>query len=355
MPKKGIYSRACQCAGNLLPVIIAFVFNLAVRGDTIAVTTTSLNGPGSFKQALVTANTNPGPNTIVFQITGTPPFTISPTNALDAITAAVTIDGTTQPGYAGKPLIELNGAVSGGTAGLRFNAGASTLRGLAINRFPLGAIVLNSASNVVKGNFIGTDATGLVARGAGTAGNNPSILVNSSGNVIGGTNRGDGNVISAGNGDGIYFLNCSNNVVQGNFIGVNASGTAALGNTNNGIVLYSSGGNLIGGPTPAARNVVSGNRRQRNLFDRQRLGGQRDSGQPHRHGRFGQQRRDDHRRRRHQHHRRAGQPGLQQPDFRRRRRRAYPFKARARPTIRCSAISSARMSTASRRWATPTA
>ncbi len=206
----------------------------------------------------MTANANPGLDTIVFQISGTPPFTITPASALPAITESVVIDATTQPGFAGKPVVELNGAATvGQTAGLRFSAGASTLRGLAINRFPVQDIELDSASNSIQGNFIGTDVTGTVARGSGTG--NYGLRILSAGNLIGGTNTGDGNVISGGNDTGIYLLNASSNTVQGNLIGVNAAGTAALGNLNNGILVFNSGGNLIGGSSPQARNIISGN------------------------------------------------------------------------------------------------
>jgi titin len=258
MRSKEKFSLAFFSSGRLLSAMLAFNFVAVGRSATIPVTTTADSGGGSFRQALLTANTNPGVDTIVFQISGTPPFTITPATALPAITDPVVIDATTQPGFAGKPVIELSGtATSGGTIGLRFVVGASTLRGMAVNRFPIQAIELDSGSNTLQGNFVGTDVTGTLARGSGST--SGSILVKSAGNVIGGTNSGNGNVISGGNGHGIYLLNANSNLVQGNFIGVNASATAALGNANDGIVLYGSGGNLIGGATPAARNVISGN------------------------------------------------------------------------------------------------
>ena len=229
-------------------------------GSTIVVTNTANSGAGSLSQAILTANTNSGGNTIIFHINGTPPFTISPANALPAITAPVVIDATTQPGFAGKPIIELNGVNTlglGSVVGLRFSSGASTLRGLAINRFPVQLIELDSASNNRQGNFIGTDVTGTLARGSGSGSH--GILIKSAGNLIGGTNVGDGNVISGGNDSGIYVLNANSNTIQGNLIGVTAAGTTALSNLNDGIILYGSSGNLVGGPTPAERNIISGN------------------------------------------------------------------------------------------------
>ncbi len=66
-------------------------------------------------------------------------------------------------------------------------------------------------------------------------------------------------MISGGNDTGVYILNANSNTVQGNLIGVTAAGTASLSNINNGIIIYGSAGNLIGGATPNARNIVSGN------------------------------------------------------------------------------------------------
>ncbi len=239
---------------------LAAGFAVAAWGDTISVTTTADSGAGSFRQAILTANTNPGVDTIVFQISGTPPFTITPANALPAITDPVVIDATTQPGFAGTPVVELSGAAtSGSTIGLRFSLGSSfsTLRGVAINRFPVQLIEVDSASNSILGNFIGTDVTGLLARGSGSGSH--GVLVTGAGNHLGGPNRGDGNIIAGGNDTGIYFLSANNNWVQGNFIGIAADGVTALGNLNNGVALYNSSGNLIGGAGPAAGNVIAGN------------------------------------------------------------------------------------------------
>ena len=253
-------SLASAGLGRLLFVLLAAGCAMVGLSSTIVVTNTATSGPGSFQQAILTANTNPGLDTIVFQISGTPPFTIAPTASLPAITDPVVIDATTQPGFAGKPVIELNGAATvglGQVVGLRFSSGASTLRGMAINRFPVQLIELDSASNTIQGNFLGTDVTGTVPRGSGIG--SSGLYVKSAGNVIGGTNSGDGNVIAGGNDTGIYLQSANNNFVRGNLIGVAAAGTTALSNVNNGMVLFSSSGNVIGGATAAAQNIISGN------------------------------------------------------------------------------------------------
>jgi titin len=239
--------------------LILVLMAASARGwaATYVVTTTANSGAGSFFAALESANTNPGLDTITFNVSGTPPFTITPIDALPAVTDPVVIDGTTQPGYAGKPLVQLNGTNSS-AVGLRLLVGASTVRGLAINNFSAGALKLRSASNVIQGCFIGTDVTGTNALGNGLGSANPGIWVLSGGNLIGGTSPGNRNVI-AGNYYGIYLQSAGTNLIQGNLIGVGASGTTGLGNVMEGIVINPGSGNLIGGPTAAARNLISGN------------------------------------------------------------------------------------------------
>lgn len=58
---------------------------------------------------------------------------------------------------------------------------------------------------------------------------------------------------------GITIENASDNLVEGNFIGTNSSGTTDLGNEGSAVSLVSANNNLIGGLTPQARNILSGN------------------------------------------------------------------------------------------------
>ncbi|MET0383102.1 MAG: right-handed parallel beta-helix repeat-containing protein, partial [Burkholderiaceae bacterium] len=288
---------------------------------TFIVTNTNDSGAGSLRQAITDANANAGTDTIVFNI-GTGFHTIGLTSALPTITDTALLDATTQPGYGGTPLIELNGASAGnGIPGLELTFGASNslITGFVINRFQSDGIYLNTASNVtirgnwigvdpagnspmantgagihlnnsngdviggntaaarnvlsgnaiagvqisnssigniVQGNYIGTDATG-----AGPIQNGDGILIqaSSTGNTIGGTAAGAGNLISGNTNTGIEVKSASANTqILGNYIGVNAAGMAALQNGQYGVLLQSDG-NTVGGTTAAARNVVSGN------------------------------------------------------------------------------------------------
>jgi parallel beta-helix repeat protein len=224
------------------------------RGATFIVTNQTDVGLGTLRQAITSANSSTAPNTITFQISGTAPFTITPSSQLPALNSFITIDGTTQPGYLNKPIIELNGSSAGfSSVGLQLQ-GNDMVSGLIINRFLAQGIILSGGNNIVQKNYIGTDVNGTLARGNGSYG----IWVQSSGNLIGGTNAGTGNVISANN-TGIYVFDANGNTIQGNLIGLTASGLNSLGNVNNGIVLDSSSGNIIGGTNAPARNVISGN------------------------------------------------------------------------------------------------
>src|SRR5579864_464585 len=221
---------------------------------------TADSGPGSLRQAILDADFNPGADTIDFNVGSGGPVTIAPTSELPQILDAVTIDGTSQPGYAGKPIVEINGANAGqGANGILIGSGHTTVEGLVINRFNGSAIRMeNNGGNIIQGNYLGTDITGTSALGNNVDG---VLIINSPNNMIGGTTAALRNVISGNHAVGIRITGAgaTGNVVEGNFIGINAAGTAALGNVFDGVLVDSAPSNAIGGPTLAARNIISGN------------------------------------------------------------------------------------------------
>ena len=116
-----------------------------------------------------------------------------------------------------------------------------------------GILLINGATGyTITGNLVGTDATGTVALGNLV---NGIIVSNANGNVV-----GPGNVVSGNGTNGIRVrTGSSGNVVKGNAIGVNAAVTAALPNTLEGVQLNDGAqNNTVGGPG-ADRNVISGN------------------------------------------------------------------------------------------------
>jgi hypothetical protein len=158
---------------------------------TLVVTNNADSGAGSLRQAITDANITPGTNFITFNIPGTGVQSIRSYSGVLQVTNPVTIDGTTQPGYAGMPLIVLDGA---GRPGFLITAGNSTVRALVVMdcgtaSVPASGIVLSTnGGNVIAGCFIGTDATG--TNGGYRIENflDGITINNSPNNVIGGTN-----------------------------------------------------------------------------------------------------------------------------------------------------------------------
>ncbi|UCG47541.1 MAG: tail fiber domain-containing protein [Phycisphaerales bacterium] len=228
-------------------------------------------GPGSLRQAMLDANVSVGIDNIIFDIPGDGPHIISPVDPLPFITDAVVIDGYTQPGTSANKLaqsddadlrIVLDGSRSTGSgisgSGLVIQANDVTIRGLVINQFPGQGIYGVGNGCVIEGNFIGTDAKGASGQG------NRSVGISWYGGNdlrIGGDTPAARNVISANRGGGVLLVNRSLNfVIQGNFIGVDATGRAVLGNGNLGISVNSGVEDcLIGGTAKRAANVIAGN------------------------------------------------------------------------------------------------
>jgi len=119
-----------------------------------------------------------------------------------------------------------------------------------------GVWMSGATGTVVAGNYIGTNYDGTVDLGNGVEGVN---LSGSDGNTIGGLTSDERNILS-GNDSGVNINNSDSNTVLGNYIGTNASGSAAIANLFSGISLAGgSANNTIGGTTEGARNVISGN------------------------------------------------------------------------------------------------
>lgn len=213
----------------------------------------------SLREAINAANANAGLDTIAFDISGSGPHSIAPTSALPLITDPVVIDGATEPDFTGTPVIELNGTNAGASSnGLKITGGDSTVRALVVNRFGIDGIVLETnGSNRIEGCYIGTSTDGMSALGNSEDG----VYVSSSpDNIIGGTTASARNVISGNGDDGIDFSDGSTgNMALGNYLGTNATGTAAIGNGSDGVEIDYANGNFVGGSADGARNIISGN------------------------------------------------------------------------------------------------
>jgi hypothetical protein len=245
------------------------VARAATTAQSFTVTSAGDSGSGTLRQAILDANAAPGLDTIVFAIVGSP--TIRPSTPLPIITDPAVVDGTTQPGYAGSPVVEIDGSGAGSEAdGLVITGGGSTIKGLVVNRFDGSGIrIREKGENRIIGNFVGTDASGTEARGNGTGVVVEDVALETRGgfgNLIGGAKPGEGNLLS-GNGRGVLVRDVfgansglvTYTTLEGNLIGTDASGESPLGNRGDGVVLDEASRIVIGGREAGAGNVIAFN------------------------------------------------------------------------------------------------
>ena len=227
---------------------------------TFIVNSTGDAGPGSLRQAILDANVDAANDLIEFSIPGPGPHTIQPVSALPTITNPVVIDGYTQPGAAAATsstpatlMIELDGTNAGASAdGLVLTAPNSTIRGLVIIQFDgVGVRIQGTGGNTIAGNYIGTDVSGTTNLGT-TFG---AVIIVGSDNLLGGTTAGARNIVIG------VDIQGSRNRVQGNYIGTDVSGTSSLRSVGTPVpgILITGSDNMIGGTSPGARNIISGN------------------------------------------------------------------------------------------------
>ncbi len=236
------------------------------------VTNTADGGAGSLRAALYYANDHPG-TTIHFNIPNTDThysngvYTIYLIGELPPLVSAGTIiDGTTESGFAGKPIIAVDGSqvspAAGGVSGLHLYGTNCVVRALACDNFSYSGIQLfcsDAVSNQVQGCYVGLkpDGTNAASDTSGVV-----FQFGAHNNFIGGTNAAQRNVISGNQYYGVLIndTNTDANVILGNYIGLNAAGTAAVPNYYSGVGVYFDQRNtVIGGTNAGAGNVISGN------------------------------------------------------------------------------------------------
>jgi hypothetical protein len=248
----------------------AATFTVDDSGDTDhGYAAATCNSPCTLRDAIDAVNSGAGSGDLIqFNISGAGVHTIQPASVLPDITKPVTINGYSQPGSSANTLaqginavllIELDGTNAGiNNSGLTLSPGASgsTVKGLVINQFNGNGIFLNGvANNVIEGNFIGTDPTGTLDRGNFQTG---VVALDADNNQIGGTTPPSRNLISNGSfGVQTAGLSGTGNLIQGNFIGTDITGTAPLGN-GVGVLIFTSN-NTIGGLNSGSGNLIAFN------------------------------------------------------------------------------------------------
>jgi parallel beta-helix repeat protein len=226
---------------------------------TIVVTNTNDSGEGSLRWAIEQANNTPGLDTIVFNIPGSGLHTISRLTAFPSLTDSIIIDGTTQPGYAGQPLIELTQSSPVKDFGLNLDANDNIIRGLKIRGFTYDSIVLNGQNNLIQNNILtesryginfasGIDVDGTVLLADNNLISNNTISFNLLDGIklTGNQNQITNNTIFSNQRDGVRvtasnsFLNNSphfNNSILGNSIYDNGRLGINLGNPEDAVTL----------------------------------------------------------------------------------------------------------------------
>ncbi len=142
-------------------------FSVRVIAFRLLATNLGDSGAGTLRQALLDANDAPDSNEIQFHFPGEPPYTIHLLSPLPPLSDTVALDGTSQPGFELSPVVALDRAgppdgfaAAGATAGLVLASPGNVVRGLVLNGFDVGIRVANSSGNVIEGNYIGPDSTG---------------------------------------------------------------------------------------------------------------------------------------------------------------------------------------------------
>lgn len=201
----------------------------ATPGDGICAT--GVGTECTLRAAIQEANAWAGADTITFNIAGGGVQTITSATFLPPITESLTIDATTQPGAscaAWPPTlqIELNGATTATAALWTVSAVPDiTIRGLVINGFVNGIQLQNSSNSVIECNFIGTNADGTAV--------SPNMVGI---RIIDSTNTQIlHNVVSGNTSSGVALSGTAGNmttgtVIQGNFIGTDVDGLTAVAN-----------------------------------------------------------------------------------------------------------------------------
>jgi streptogramin lyase len=236
------------------------------------------SGPGSLRQAILNADTIAG-KTITFAIPSSGVVTIALLSPLPAIAVPTIIDGTSEAKSQGSsklsPLIEIDGRRVGGTSpGLLFaqNASGSIVKDLSIFGFAGPEVEFDSGKDLIEGSYVGLRADGSIPASLPNSGpelsaeatvtttpshNGVGVLVFGPGVTIGGLAAGQANVISGNDGFGIELSGsqATSDLVLGNLIGLDPTGSSARPNATDGItVIYGAGHETIG-----PKNVISGN------------------------------------------------------------------------------------------------
>jgi parallel beta-helix repeat protein len=266
-----VITHSIQKTWRLGVVLAAGLFSI-VEADTYTVHSTADSGEGSLQWAVTQANNHAGPDTILFAIPESDPgfdgtvWRIRSTSGLPVLgDGGTAILGGSQAEAIGDknpfgPEIVLDGTeMPGNSSCLCINSADNLVSGISFtgSRSDGIAVIGNGARrNRIVGNTFGTDPAGAETR-PNTCG--ISLQLGAADNRVGGSEPAEGNLISGCRDNGIYIIKSDSNVIAGNIIGLDRTGTKALGNGKYGILIANANHNRIGGGLGGERNLISGN------------------------------------------------------------------------------------------------
>lgn len=244
---------------HLFIILVLLSTTTYSHGAMFTVSNLNDSGMGSFRQAIIDANTSAGVDNIIFSVSGT----ITVLSTLPPITDPIDIDGTSVPGYTAcsAPRISIDGTSAGSANGLQFFIGASgsLLQAINVRNFTLNGVQFIDADNCqVRACYIGCNSFGTLAAANGL--NGIQIEASANNNLLGGLAACDGNLISGNSGFGVSINASIGSSISGNIIGLNATGSSSIANSSGGILAVAgSDGTIIGGSLLSQRNIISGN------------------------------------------------------------------------------------------------
>lgn len=222
----------------------------------------------SLRAAIQEAEHQTGANAITFDIPGGGTHTITPATPLPVLDQVVSIDASTQPGYAGIPLVVLDGNATTDSYGFSVRGGGSLIKGFSVVNFKEQVVIsgnTGNGQNRIGGNYIGV-------RPDGTSGNmarqstGVTLKSEAANNQIGGFLTENRNIIGSC-GEGISVSGGSNhNRFNNNYVGIAADGVTPISN-HDGIVLRDSTLNNVGGYINESPNVISSNQENGIILD----------------------------------------------------------------------------------------
>lgn len=191
-------------------------------------------GVCTLRAAIEEHNAINGESQIHFDLPGS--LTIQPASILPYADSSLAVDGTTQPGYSGTPIVTIDGsAVSNPDHGI-YVQGNSEVRGLVFVNWTQGIHTQFDSSDqrptTIAGNYVGVESDGVT-----TSPNLDGVYIDSVNITVGGADAADRNVITAvGAGISLWSSQVPGVTIVGNYIGVDATGSAALATGNVGIL-----------------------------------------------------------------------------------------------------------------------